>query len=196
MKYSQVAPLASALLCRSVAGFLPSANPGRRAFLPTEFPNQDFPLPSTSETTFEFNEGESRDTGEKGVLSQLQGSVQRVDVDDLAQQLVAVGAATVLGAALLKLDPHLGTDLAAMKDFMTQAPVQAWNAYESALANSPLATKAATSGAVYGIGDIVAQRTEGVPSGDLDKTRITRSLLAGLIGHGPLSHFWYQFSEG
>ena len=31
--------------------------------------------------------------------------------------------------------------------------------------------------------------------GELDRPRILRSLLAGLIGHGPLSHFWYNWCD-
>jgi len=34
-----------------------------------------------------------------------------------------------------------------------------------------------------------------VSIGDLDRPRILRSLLAGLIGHGPLSHFWYNWCD-
>ena len=29
----------------------------------------------------------------------------------------------------------------------------------------------------------------------LDRGRVARSLLAGLLAHGPLSHFWYLVSE-
>lgn len=53
---------------------------------------------------------------------------------------------------------------------------------------APIQTKAVTSATVYTIGDIIAQRTEGVEIGELDRGRIGRSLAAGLIGHGPLSH--------
>ena len=31
--------------------------------------------------------------------------------------------------------------------------------------------------------------------GELDRGRILRSLLVGLIGHGPMSHVWYNLSE-
>jgi protein Mpv17 len=70
-----------------------------------------------------------------------------------------------------------------------------WNSYTSVLHQNPVSTKAVTSASVYAIGDLVAQRTEGRSMGELDRMRALRSLLAGLIGHGPLSHLWYNFSE-
>merc|ERR1739848_393722 len=75
-------------------------------------------------------------------------------------------------------------------------PLEAWDSYEEVLSESPIATKAATPATVYTIGDIISQRTEGVSVGNLDRGRVTRSLVAGLIGHGPLSHLWYNFLEG
>jgi len=44
-------------------------------------------------------------------------------------------------------------------------------------------------------GDVIAQRTEGTDMGELDRSRILRSALAGFIGHGPLSHFWYLYCD-
>jgi len=70
-----------------------------------------------------------------------------------------------------------------------------WADYYQVLTESPIQTKAATSATVYTIGDIIAQRTEGVSMGKLDRARILRSLLAGALGHGPLSHYWYEISE-
>jgi protein Mpv17 len=60
---------------------------------------------------------------------------------------------------------------------------------------APLPTKAVTSATVYTIGDILSQNKEGRDMGELDRGRILRSLLAGLIGHGPMSHVWYHVSE-
>ncbi len=31
--------------------------------------------------------------------------------------------------------------------------------------------------------------------GELDRWRVLRSLIAGLVGHGPMSHVWYHVSE-
>merc|ERR1712232_384338 len=67
--------------------------------------------------------------------------------------------------------------------------------YSEILDKSPLSTKAITSATVYTIGDLIAQRTEGLSMGELDRPRVLRSLLAGLIGHGPLSHLWYDWSK-
>ena len=74
-------------------------------------------------------------------------------------------------------------------------PVDNWLGYSEILDKSPISTKAITSATVYTIGDFIAQRTEGSSMGELDRPRMLRSLLAGLIGHGPLSHVWYQVSE-
>lgn len=65
--------------------------------------------------------------------------------------------------------------------------------YNEALDSDPILTKALTSATVYTIGDIIAQRSEGASK--LDNMRIMRSLLAGFIGHGPLSHYWYEICE-
>jgi len=67
-------------------------------------------------------------------------------------------------------------------------PIDTWRSYNDILNMAPIQTKAVTSATVYTIGDIIAQTTEGVEVGQLDRGRICRSLAAGLIGHGPLSH--------
>ena len=56
-------------------------------------------------------------------------------------------------------------------------------------------TKAATSGTVYAIGDVLSQRSAGARMGDLDRWRVARSLVVGFVGHGPMSHVWYHVSE-
>eukprot|EP00526_Cylindrotheca_closterium_P017127 CAMPEP_0113621948 /NCGR_PEP_ID=MMETSP0017_2-20120614/11233_1 /TAXON_ID=2856 /ORGANISM="Cylindrotheca closterium" /LENGTH=316 /DNA_ID=CAMNT_0000531739 /DNA_START=71 /DNA_END=1021 /DNA_ORIENTATION=+ /assembly_acc=CAM_ASM_000147 len=73
---------------------------------------------------------------------------------------------------------------------------ETWQSYQEVLAANPISTKAATSATVYSIGDIIAQKSEGFADDQgLDVVRIARSGLAGGIGHGPLSHFWYNLSE-
>jgi protein Mpv17 len=53
-------------------------------------------------------------------------------------------------------------------------------------------TKAATSATVYTIGDIIAQKAL-APNW---RYRPMRTLhVAGGIGHGPLSHYWYHISD-
>jgi protein Mpv17 len=80
-------------------------------------------------------------------------------------------------------------------EMAVRIPVDNWLSYSAVLENSPVSTKAVTSATVYTIGDYIAQRTEGTSMDDLDRPRLLRSLLAGLIGHGPLSHVWYDWSE-
>lgn len=71
-----------------------------------------------------------------------------------------------------------------------------WAFYNDMLHSHPILTKAATSGTVYAIGDVIAQRTgEDRDLAELDRARVGRSLLAGLLAHGPLSHYWYLISE-
>lgn len=71
-----------------------------------------------------------------------------------------------------------------------------WGSYSNTLAVHPIATKAATSATVYTIGDIIAQRTEGKDSiEDMDFLRVARSATAGFIGHGPMSHCWYNVCD-
>jgi len=70
-----------------------------------------------------------------------------------------------------------------------------WKEYYRLLSEAPIQTRSATSAAVYTIGDIIAQRSEGVPMGKLDRGKIFRNLLAGALAHGPLSHCWYELSQ-
>mmetsp|Transcript_7546 Transcript_7546/g.11416 ORF Transcript_7546/g.11416 Transcript_7546/m.11416 type:complete len:347 (-) Transcript_7546:354-1394(-) len=82
-----------------------------------------------------------------------------------------------------------------VEEMAYRIPFDNWEAYSAVLARSPVETKAVTSATVYTIGDIISQFTEGATIGTLDRMRILRSLLAGLIGHGPLSHVWYNWSD-
>ena len=85
-----------------------------------------------------------------------------------------------------------------------------WVSYQRVLNTSPVATKAATSAFVYALGDVIAQSAdassstmdegndvnlEGQPTKPLDLVRTLKSLIAGGLGHGPLSHVWYNLSE-
>ena len=82
-----------------------------------------------------------------------------------------------------------------VEEISVRIPVDNWNSYSAVLSASPIQTKAITSATVYTIGDFIAQRTEGLSMSEIDRPRILRSLLAGLIGHGPMSHVWYCVSE-
>lgn len=81
------------------------------------------------------------------------------------------------------------------EEMVLRIPIDIWLSYSAVLNQSPILTKAATSATVYTIGDIIAQGSEGKGIGDIDRLRILRSLVAGLIGHGPMSHVWYDVSE-
>lgn len=80
-------------------------------------------------------------------------------------------------------------------EIIARIPIDTWNSYNQILHIAPVATKAATSASVYAIGDVIAQNTEGKSVHEIDRMRILRSLVAGLVGHGPLSHLWYNISE-
>ena len=81
------------------------------------------------------------------------------------------------------------------EEIASRIPLDNWLSYNNVLHLAPLQTKAVTSATVYTIGDILSQNKEGKDMGELDRGRILRSLLAGLIGHGPMSHVWYHISE-
>jgi protein Mpv17 len=83
---------------------------------------------------------------------------------------------------------------AAIMETLTHFPKLVWQEYSAVLSEHPIATKACTSATVYTIGDIIAQRTTGNVD-ELDRIRIIRSMLAGLVGHGPLSHCWYNICD-
>lgn len=82
-----------------------------------------------------------------------------------------------------------------IEEMAVRIPLDNWKIYLSVLHASPVATKAVTSATVYTVGDFIAQKAEGSSMGTLDRPRLIRSLLAGLVGHGPMSHVWYGVSE-
>lgn len=79
-------------------------------------------------------------------------------------------------------------------EIANRLPLDNWQSYASTLEMAPIRTKALTSASVYAIGDVLSQG--GIANiGKLDRGRVVRSLVAGFIGHGPLSHIWYNVSE-
>ena len=93
------------------------------------------------------------------------------------------------------LDSGITKGLWSLQETALEIPTDLWNSYSEVLSSSPIQTKAVTSATVYTIGDLISQRTEGAYMGELDRPRVVRSLLAGLLGHGPWSHVWYSLSE-
>ena len=89
---------------------------------------------------------------------------------------------------------HHGTALA-LSHVVHAGGQQAWQSYNHVLATHPVVTKAVTSAVVYSLGDAIAQKSEKGGTAELDVARILRSGLAGGLGHGPLSHVWYNLSE-
>lgn len=102
-------------------------------------------------------------------------------------------------------------------------PETTWNAYRYHLTQNPIVTKALTSATVYAVGDVISQQTTmttAVTTSSDDKNsnqqeeqqrpivepsfwnrswdrqRTVRSMVAGGIGHGPLSHVWYISLDG
>lgn len=115
------------------------------------------------------------------------------DSNTLINNGIVLGLAAILfKMALIDADVSRGWTTA---EILQRIPSNAWHSYSSVLTSNPIPTKAATSASVYAVGDVIAQRMEGKSMGDIDRLRTLRSLTAGLIGHGPLSHFWYNFSE-
>ena len=112
-------------------------------------------------------------------------------------QLGILTAVTVISlSALLTIDLAGGITRGwTVAETAARIPLDDWAFYNDVLQKYPILTKAATSGTVYGIGDILAQSTEGKEVGELDMGRVMRNLLAGFIAHGPLSHVWYIVSE-
>jgi protein Mpv17 len=120
----------------------------------------------------------------------------KMDLKSVVGTGIAVAGSLALLVSLLQF--YGAIDASGMKDFQEAAmkvPSDIWERYMEILNASPIQTKAVTSATVYTIGDVISQRTEGTSMDEIDTTRTFRSLLAGLIGHGPLSHCWYEFSE-
>jgi protein Mpv17 len=77
-----------------------------------------------------------------------------------------------------------------MSDYVTYTSTILWDHYSAVLVDHPLATKAASFAAVYTLGDIIAQMSHAGLRDDLDRDRIARSMLIGLMVHCPMSYLW------
>jgi protein Mpv17 len=125
---------------------------------------------------------------------QLQTSRWDFDANIIINYTILLGMAAFILSKVTLIDADVSRGWTAV-EVAQHMPMGVWNSYSSVLHQNPISTKAVTSASVYAIGDLIAQRTEGKAMGELDRMRALRSLLTGLIGHGPLSHLWYNFSE-
>lgn len=149
------------------------------------------------EMSFEKRRSEGAFTSEEvseDPLGFLVKEVKVMDVNSIINTGILLLATVAVLSKLATVDVGIMRGWSAA-EMAARIPVDNWNSYSAVLENSPVSTKAITSATVYTIGDMIAQRTEGVTIGELDRPRIVRSLLAGLVGHGPLSHIWYDKSE-
>lgn len=126
--------------------------------------------------------------------------LQSIDRLNPLGQFVFCSTGIIVLVSLAVLSQVVTVDASIMRGWSLEEralriPIDNWNSYSAVLSSSPIQTKAITSATVYTIGDFIAQRTEGLGMGELDRPRLGRSLLAGLLGHGPISHIWYGVSE-
>ncbi|EJK64618.1 hypothetical protein THAOC_14631 [Thalassiosira oceanica] len=117
-----------------------------------------------------------------------------VSADSLVNSLVLLSAVTLVAGRFLSVDLGLTRGWTPL-EVAERVPLDNWRGYNEILTAAPVQTKALTSASVYTIGDIIAQTRQGSGMGDLDRPRIVRSMIAGLVGHGPMSHLWYRWSE-
>lgn len=144
-----------------------------------------------SDPSNRFPDDNSRETDPIFFLTQELGTM---DVNTI------VNTSVVVILAVFVLNQLVTVDMGIMRGWSTtemalRVPIDNWSSYSTVLAQAPVQTKAVTSATVYTIGDFIAQRTEGKTIGKMDRLRILRSMAAGLIGHGPLSHIWYEVSD-
>jgi len=107
---------------------------------------------------------------------------------------VVMGTGLVLGFNFFAIDADLWRGWT-IGEILSAVPRDNWSFYEASLASHPVVSKAFISGFVYGLGDLTAQTYEGKSIGSLDRGRMIRSALTGLIAHGPCSHYWYIFAD-
>jgi hypothetical protein len=81
-------------------------------------------------------------------------------------------------------------------------PLQAWEAYNDALATNPLVVKSVTAGIILGAADLAGQAIEDTQregdeeSTDIDIARTVRFAFFGLVLQAPWNHFYYQLLDG
>lgn len=112
----------------------------------------------------------------------------------------AINAAVVFAAGSFVVTKMLTVDHDywhgwTLYEIVRYAPVHNWTAYEEALKTNPVLAKMVISGAVYSLGDWIAQCYEGKQLFEFNRIRMLRSGLVGFSLHGSLSHYYYQVCE-
>jgi protein Mpv17 len=77
-----------------------------------------------------------------------------------------------------------------MAEHIVHTTAHLWEHSSVVLADHPMANKAATFATIYTLGDIIAQKKSAGVESDLDRGRIVRSMLVGLMVHCPMSYVW------
>lgn len=80
-------------------------------------------------------------------------------------------------------------------EILRNVPQDNLSAYQDAVFANPLPVKAATSGVAYTLGDFTCQLSQGKTLATVDLKRSLRSGVAGFMIHGPLCHYWLQWTE-
>lgn len=80
-------------------------------------------------------------------------------------------------------------------EILRNVPQDNLQAYQRAVFDHPLPVKAMTSGVAYTLGDVTCQLSQGKTITTLDLKRSLRSGVAGFMIHGPLCHYWLQWTE-
>ena len=128
-------------------------------------------------------------------LKNLDSEEDEARVLNYAINLALVGGTGILfGYKFFAIDADLWRGWT-LTEILSAAFRDNWSFYESSLASHPVVSKAFISGLVYGLGDLTAQTYEGKSIGSLDRGRMIRSSLTGLIAHGPCSHVWYIVAD-
>lgn len=127
-------------------------------------------------------------------VSQIEKEEEIKHIDRAINAMIVFSAGTFVVAKMLTID-HEYWHGWTLYEIVRYAPVHNWTAYEEALKTNPVLAKMVISGAVYSLGDWIAQCYEGKPIFEFDRTRMFRSGLVGFSLHGSLSHYYYHVCE-
>ncbi|GLJ34723.1 hypothetical protein SUGI_0698730 [Cryptomeria japonica] len=127
-------------------------------------------------------------------ISQMEKEEEIKQIDRTINAMIVFAAGTFVVTKMLTVD-HDYWHGWTLYEIVRYAPLHNWAAYEEALKTNPVLAKMVISGAVYSLGDWIAQCYEGKPIFEFDRTRMFRSGLVGFSLHGSLSHYYYHLSE-